>query len=56
MAVEIDRIVRALITLADRSGVTVSPGETNLLTQIRPVAGILQARTLEWVVISFSNA
>ena len=35
MAVEIDRIVRALITLADRSGVTVSPGETNLLTQIR---------------------
>ena len=35
MAIEIDRIVRALITLADRSGVTISPGEAKLFTQIR---------------------
>lgn len=35
MAIEIDRIVRALITLADRSDVTISTGEANQLTQIR---------------------
>jgi hypothetical protein len=35
VAVEIDRIVRALITLADRSDVTISPGEANRFTQIR---------------------
>jgi hypothetical protein len=35
VAIEIDRIVRALIALADRSGVTISPGEANQLTQIR---------------------
>jgi hypothetical protein len=35
VAVEMEHLVRALITLADRSAITISPGKTNQLVPIR---------------------
>ena len=52
----LDRSTILLLLLSHFSHVRLCVTPQTVVHQAPPIPGILQARTLEWVVISFSNA